>query len=55
MSTRTLPNYGNGRFADHSGNFMPVSNPATGETIAQTPESSLDDGNRAVADGLCSV
>jgi lactaldehyde dehydrogenase/glycolaldehyde dehydrogenase len=48
MSTRTLQNYINGHFADHSGDFIPVLNPATGETIAQAPETTLDEVNRAV-------
>ena len=48
MSTRTLENYINGEFTNGSGDFIPVLNPATGETIAQAPETSLDDVNRAV-------
>ena len=48
MKNRTLQNYINGEFTDHSGEFIPVLNPSTGETIAQAPETSLEEVSRAL-------
>lgn len=48
MSTRTVQNYINGEFVDHSGDFIPVLNPSNGEVIAETPETSNDEVNRAI-------
>jgi len=56
VSTRTLKNYVNGEWVEAAGaELHPVTNPATGETIAQVPFSSaahLDDAVRAAREAL---
>lgn len=48
MSTPAIQNYINGEFTNHSGEFIPVLNPSTGETIAQAPETGQDEVQRAI-------
>ena len=48
MSTRTVQNYINGEFTDHSGDFIPVLNPSNGEVVGRAPETTPDEVQRAI-------
>lgn len=49
IATRLYQNYVNGRFVDaQGGKRLAVENPATGSTVAEVPDSSVDDAREAI-------
>ena len=48
VATRIYQNYVNGRFVDASGGkTLTVENPATGATVSEVPDSSVEDAREA--------
>jgi acyl-CoA reductase-like NAD-dependent aldehyde dehydrogenase len=50
VTVRTLQNFVGGEWVDSTGeSFRPIVSPVTGETLAEVPDASVEDIDRAVA------